>query len=166
MRFRHSDIRENNGFTLIELMIAVSIIGILAAVAVPSMQRYFYEAKAAQLLVNIGEIRLLYEETVEVEGLTLKSDVSAYKSPGMGEAPPAFSDHDALYNVEGILLWTQLEQSNSSRQNVVNIKDKPIAVLFAQAKTAHARKLLHAFDHVTKQKHMWMMSDFMILGLE
>ena len=167
MRLRYSDIRENNGFTLIELMIAVSIIGILAAVATPSMQRYFYEAKTAQLLVNIGEIRLLNEETVEIEGLALKSDVSAYKSPSMGKAPPAFSDHDALYNVEGVLLWSQLEQGNyGSNNDVVNIKDKPIARVYAQAKTAHAKKLLHAFDHITKQKHKWIMSDFMIVGLE
>ncbi len=56
MRFRHSHIRKSNGFTLIELMIAVSIIGILAAVSAPGMQRYYYEAKAAQLLVNVHEI--------------------------------------------------------------------------------------------------------------
>ena len=166
MRFRHSHIRKSNGFTLIELMIAVSIIGILAAVSAPGMQRYYYEAKAAQLLVNVHEIRLLYKESIEIEGLTLNSDVSEYKSPGMGKAPPAFSQHDQLYFGEGILFRSNLRKRNVPKNDVINVKDKPVPVLYAQAKTDHARKLLHAFDHITKQKHNWMIKDFMILSLE
>lgn len=37
--------RENKGFTLVELMIVVAIIGILAAVAVPFYQRYVAKSK-------------------------------------------------------------------------------------------------------------------------
>ncbi len=166
MQFRHLHIRKNNGFTLIELMITVSIIGILAAVSAPSMQRYYYEAKAAKLLVTAHEIRLLYEETLEIEGLTLKSDLSAYKSQGMGKAPPAFSEHGQLYFTDGILLYSQFNTRDVPGHNLLEVKDKPIPTLWLQAKTDHARKLLHAFDHITKQKHTWVMKDFMILDLE
>ncbi len=42
--------RENEGFTLVELMIVVAIIGILAAVATPYYQRYVQKARLASLV--------------------------------------------------------------------------------------------------------------------
>lgn len=42
--------RESKGFTLVELMIVVAIIGILAAVAVPFYQRYVQKARLTSLV--------------------------------------------------------------------------------------------------------------------
>src|SRR5208283_4130959 len=42
--------RESKGFTLVELMIVVAIIGILAAVAVPYYQRYISKARLTSLV--------------------------------------------------------------------------------------------------------------------
>lgn len=45
------------GFTLLELMIAVSIVGILASIAIPSYQAYVYRAKAAEVVLALDKLK-------------------------------------------------------------------------------------------------------------
>lgn len=45
------------GFTLIELMIVVAIIGILAAVALPAYQTYTTRAQIVESLIIVGELK-------------------------------------------------------------------------------------------------------------
>lgn len=47
---------KQRGFTLLELMMVIAIIGILGAIALPSYQAYVYRAKAAEVLVAIDKI--------------------------------------------------------------------------------------------------------------
>jgi len=48
--------RGQRGFTLLELMIVVAIMGILAAVAVPSMMRYIAKSKTAEARQQLEKI--------------------------------------------------------------------------------------------------------------
>lgn len=49
--------RKNKGFTLIELMIVVAIIGILAAIAIPNFIRYQLRSKTSEARTNLGGIK-------------------------------------------------------------------------------------------------------------
>lgn len=59
------------GFTLIELMIVVAIIGILAAVALPAYQDYTVKAKVSNAVSSIGSLKTAVAMCVqETGGLT------------------------------------------------------------------------------------------------
>ena len=64
------------GFTLIELMIVVAIIGILAAVALPAYQDYTVRAKIAEAVIAGSSAKGALSEGYQSDGLTGLTSVS------------------------------------------------------------------------------------------
>ena len=56
------------GFTLIELMIVVAIIGILAAVALPAYQDYTVRAKVSEVILAASSAKVTIAEAAQANG--------------------------------------------------------------------------------------------------
>ncbi|QNK74588.1 pilin [Variovorax sp. PAMC28562] len=76
--------RAQAGFTLIELMIVVAIIGILAAVALPAYQDYTTRSKMTEVLLMGAPAKLAVAETTSSIGslASVTAANSGYSFPG------------------------------------------------------------------------------------
>ena len=59
---------KKNGFTLIELMIVVAIIGILASIAIPAYQDYTIRAQVVEVFSITGELKLSIKDYYKEHG--------------------------------------------------------------------------------------------------
>ena len=79
------------GFTLIELMIVVAIIGILAAIAIPQYQNYIAKSQVSRGMAEMGAMKTAYEDCLNNGKLLTKtcdmgftaSNIIAQTTPGI-----------------------------------------------------------------------------------
>lgn len=95
------NMKRANGFTLIELMVVVAVVGILIAVAYPSYSNYLLKGRRAAAQGHLMDIAqrqqqyLLdaraYAASVSELGVTTPTDVSKYYTIAITNPNPAFT---------------------------------------------------------------------------
>lgn len=74
--------KKQQGFTLIELMIVVAIIGVLAAIAIPAYQDYVKKSEAASALATLKALITPAELYYQENGTTTAATLTALGSDG------------------------------------------------------------------------------------
>ncbi|MET0028629.1 MAG: pilin [Candidatus Thiodiazotropha sp.] len=81
--------KKQSGFTLIELMIVVAIIGILAAIALPAYQDYTIRAKVSEGAISASAVKVGVTEMFANDGM---AGVAAYAAEVAADQPNIITD--------------------------------------------------------------------------
>lgn len=132
-----SDQRRPGGFALIELMIVVAVIGILAAISIPTYQDFVTRAKVSEGLVLLAPVKTAVLEYHSVNGglpsatnwLTLLQELGLPVSATSGAASGQYVER---------IWWNSTDQQIRIRYGMAPIEDK---LLYLQAEIGALGKM-------------------------
>lgn len=108
--------KKQQGFTLIELMIVVAIIGILAAIAIPAYQDYTIRAQVSEGLSLSSAAKAAVAEFYQDQGTYPTGNTNAGLE-GAANITGKYVTSVAVGNADGIITVTYGKDANNNIQN-------------------------------------------------
>jgi type IV pilus assembly protein PilA len=107
--------KAEHGFTLIELMIVVAIIGILSSIAIPAYQDYIMRSKVVELVNAAGICRTSVADYYTTNGvMPADADAAGCTPQGTANAAPAVVTPDGIITINAVgTLLVQLKGNGS-----------------------------------------------------
>lgn len=114
--------KNNKGFTLIELMIVVAIIGILAAVALPAYSNYIQRSKLTGALAGVGAYKLAVGMCNQLNGALTGCDHGTNEIPAtiaVGDNEATIKYVDSVLVDEGVITLTSTATASDGSKMVL-----------------------------------------------
>lgn len=112
---------KQRGFTLIELMIVVAIIGVLGSIAMPSYMEYVKKSKRMEAKTELLSIAQL-QESYYIQNLSYSKALNT----GLGFAAATTETERGLYNISSQGLPTTCNGTNASPCTRYNVTATPV----------------------------------------
>ncbi|OOE60330.1 hypothetical protein BZG13_00615 [Salinivibrio sp. ML323] len=116
--------QKQQGFSLIELLVVLGIIGALTAIAIPQYQKYQDKAKVTAAIATLTNMRSVVEAEIMEEGAFPKDDKEKKEKLGIPEDITLTGDGEAAHGSMTLKIKSLPKSADISSDKLVTLQRK------------------------------------------